>query len=133
MKILAAIVLATLIPAMTLADTNPATVDSAKSWLAVLDAGNYGQSWNAASSLFRGRISQAQWETAVRSARTPLGAVVKRAVASVDLATTLPGAPDGHYAVIKFDTTFANKAAAIETVIMMMDGGTWKTAGYFVR
>jgi hypothetical protein len=62
-----------------------------------------------------------------------MGRVTARYIASVNFASTLPGAPDGHYAVITFDTKFANKAAAVETMAMVMDGGSWKAAGYHVR
>jgi hypothetical protein len=47
---------------------------------------------------------------------------------------SLPGAPDGQYVVIKYDTTFANKAAAVETVTPMREAdGSWKVSGYFVK
>lgn len=41
--------------------------------------------------------------------------------------------PDGRYVVLTFDTKFANKSAATETVAMVMEGGNWKPAGYHVR
>ena len=78
-------------------------------------------------------ISQAQWEKAVQAALGPLGMLVSRSVASADFATTLPSAPDGQYVVVKFNTQFTNKTAATETVTMMLDNGSWKSAGYYVR
>lgn len=135
MKYLAAVVLALLISGTAMSadlDRQKATA-SAKSWLALIDAGNYAQSWKAASTLFKGHITGAQWESAVKAARGPLGPVMARNPAGIDFETTLPGAPDGQYAVIKFDTRFRDKAAASETVTMAMDGGNWKTAGYYVR
>ena len=135
MKFVAAVVLVFLIPVVALAadaDSQKAT-DGAKSWLALVDANDYAQSWNTASAFFQSRISQAQWEKAAQAARGPMGPVVVRDVTGVDFATTLPGAPDGQYAVVKFNTKFANKAAATETMTMVMDGGSWKAAGYYVR
>jgi hypothetical protein len=35
--------------------------------------------------------------------------------------------------VLQFDTSFADKAAAIETVTATLDGGSWRAVGYFVR
>jgi hypothetical protein len=35
--------------------------------------------------------------------------------------------------VVTFDTKFANKAAAVETVALARDRGSWKAAGYYVR
>lgn len=135
MKYLAAILLALLMPVSALAanaDSQKAA-DAAKSWLALIDANDYAQSWNAASTLFQSHITASEWEVAAKAARGPMGPLVVRNVASVNFASTLPGAPDGQYAVVTFDTKFANKAAAVETMAMAMDGGSWKTAGYHVR
>jgi hypothetical protein len=135
MRYIAAIVLALLIPVAAWAveaDTQKAT-EAARSWLALVDANDYAQSWKSASTLLQSHVTEAQWESAGKAARDPLGPVVARNVASVDFTATLPGAPDGQYVVVQFDTKFANKAAATETIAMAMDGGSWKTAGYHVR
>jgi len=35
---------------------------------------------------------------------------------------------------MQFDTSFANKKAAIETVTPMLDtDGTWRVAGYYIK
>jgi len=128
-----AIAMMLLLPVAALgADTQKAT-DDAKSWVELLDAKDYPQSWNAASAFFQSHISEAQWEKAVQTALGPLGTLVSRSVASADFATTLPGAPDGQYVVVKFNTKFTHKAAATETVTMMLENGSWKSAGYYVR
>ena len=127
-----AIVVMLLLPVAALgADTQKAT-DAAKSWVELCDANDYAQSWNTASIFFQSHILQVQWEWEVQLARGPLGMLVSRSVASADFATTLPGAPDGQYVVVKFNTKFTNKAAATETVTMMLDNGSWKSAGYYV-
>ena len=47
---------------------------------------------------------------------------------------TMPGAPDGEYVILQFDTSFADKKAAIETVTPMKDkDGKWRVAGYFIK
>lgn len=107
---------------------------AAKSWLALTDGGKYGESWDNASSLFKGAVSKADWEKAVKSVRSPLGAVKARKVKSATFTRTLPGAPDGEYVVIQFETQFENKAAAIETVTPMRDkDGAWRVSGYFIK
>jgi hypothetical protein len=46
----------------------------------------------------------------------------------------LPGAPDGEYVVIRYDTQFEHKAHAVETVVPMRErDGSWKVSGYFVK
>jgi hypothetical protein len=55
-------------------------------------------------------------------------------VKSKEYATSLPGAPDGEYVVIQFETSFENKNDAVETVTPMKDeDGKWRVSGYFIR
>jgi Protein of unknown function (DUF4019) len=106
----------------------------ARAWLALVDAGRARESWEAAASLFRGAVTVAQWEARMAGFRPPLGAVVSRARKTERLATQLPGAPDGEYAVLEFATSFANKRSAVETVTPMRDAdGQWHVSGYFIR
>jgi hypothetical protein len=51
----------------------------------------------------------------------------------VTKAKSLPGAPDGDYEVVQFQTRFANKAAATETVVLSREATGWKVDGYFIR
>ena len=107
---------------------------SATSWLALVDEGKYGESWDAAASLFRIAVTREKWATAAGAVRGPLGKLVSRKLKSAQHETKLPGAPDGEYVVLQFATTFEKKAAAVETVTPMLDtDGTWKVSGYFVR
>lgn len=107
---------------------------AAEAWLALVDAGNYAQSWTDASTLFRRAIDQAGWEKALTGVRTPLGSVVSRSLKSAKYATSLPGAPDGEYVVIQYDTSFTNKRNAVETVTPMKEpDGSWRVSGYFIR
>ncbi len=49
---------------------------AAEAWLALVDAGNNGQSFSEAAALFRGTLDQAGWERAVHGVRDPLGKVI---------------------------------------------------------
>jgi hypothetical protein len=107
---------------------------AALAWLTLVDAGNYAQSWNTASTLFRQQVSQPQWQSAAATARDPLGALKSRSLLSATLARTLPGAPDGEYVVIQFTSSFEHKATAVETVTPMKDrDGAWHVSGYFIN
>lgn len=111
-----------------------AAVKAAEQWLAMVDAGQYAESWQAAAPYFQNAISSEQWQAALTSARTPLGALVSRTQASGVAHTSLPGAPDGKYFVIQYRTTFANKQNAVETVTPMQGpDGTWKVSGYYIK
>ena len=107
---------------------------AASGWLALVDAGRYGESWNQAASLFQRQVTAEQWKTALTNVRQPLGALVSRKLASARHANSLPGAPDGDYVVIVFETVFENKKAAVETVTPMKEkDGSWKVSGYFIK
>jgi hypothetical protein len=107
---------------------------SADAWLALVDAGNNAQSFNEAAALFKGTIDQAGWERAVRGVRDPLGKVISRTLKTAKYSRTLPGAPDGQYVVLKFDTHFEKKPGAIETVTPTQEpDGRWRVSGYFIK
>jgi hypothetical protein len=59
--------------------------------------------------------------------------VLSRKVSSKQLTHELPGAPDGTYVVLTFDTRFEHKERGVETVTMMLDDGRFRGAGYFIR
>jgi hypothetical protein len=106
---------------------------SGEAWLALIDNAKYAESWKEASSYFRGRVPEKQWVEMVKGVRAPLGKLVSRKQQSITFAKSLPGAPDGSYAVIVFRASYANKASAIETLTLMVDGDKWRAAGYFIR
>ena len=107
---------------------------SAESWLALVDAGKYGDSWDQAATIFKGAVTKADWQTKVGAVRAPLGKLVSRKVKSAQFSKTLPGAPDGEYVVIQYDSTFEHKQSAVETVVAMLDkDGQWRVSGYFIR
>ena len=107
---------------------------AADRWLKLVDNGDYKQSWMTASTIFKNAVTEAQWARQVGSVRKPLGALVSRKLKSAQYATILPGAPDGKYVVIQYDSVFQNKSAAVETVTPMLDkDGQWRVSGYFIR
>ncbi len=118
---------------MAAADQSQQVTDAARNWHTLIDTGKYAQSWDEASKLFRERVTEAQWVTEVKAAREPLGAAELRTAPSVHFAASLPGAPNGQYAILQFHSTFEHKRGAVETITMMVEEGTWKLAGYFIK
>jgi hypothetical protein len=106
---------------------------AADQWLKLVDSGAYDQSWQTASEMFKSKVSKEQWEKAVQTTRSPFGQVLSRRVKKATYADHLPGAPDGDYVVIQYETSFEHKKAAVETVTPMLDNGEWKVSGYFIR
>ncbi|MDD5697445.1 MAG: DUF4019 domain-containing protein [Victivallaceae bacterium] len=111
-----------------------AAVDAAENWLALVDGGQYSASWDQAAALFKNAVTKEQWIQALEAARKPLGKNVSRKLKSAHYCSSLPGAPDGKYVVIRFITAFANKKSAIETITPMLDkDGKWRVSGYFIK
>jgi hypothetical protein len=123
-------------PALLKADeaSEGKALEAAKKWLTLVDKGEYGKSWATAAGYFKGAVAENQWEQAVTAVRGPLGKVISRKVKSRQYATSLPGAPDGEYVVIQFDTSFEKKKSAVETLTPMKEkDGSWRVSGYFIK
>jgi Protein of unknown function (DUF4019) len=70
----------------------------------------------------------------VAPVRDPLGKVLSRTLKSATYTTSLPGAPDGEYVVIQYDTSFEHKKSAVETITPMLDKDDhWRVSGYFIK
>jgi hypothetical protein len=111
-----------------------AAVSAAAKWLATVDAGKYAASWQETAEFFRNAVKPEQWEQSMQAVRKPLGKLISRKVQTKIYKTSLPGAPDGEYVVIQFETSFENKKTAIETVTPMMDkDGKWRISGYYIK
>jgi hypothetical protein len=107
---------------------------SARAWLVLLDRHDFDKSWEKAGEAIRAAVSQKEWTAKLSVTLGPLGKVGSRGVKSAEYATTLPGAPDGEYVVLKYDTGFENKQAAVETVVLGKEpDGLWRVSGYFIR
>lgn len=114
-------------------DVRPAQA-AALEWLGAIDAGRYGESWDAAAPTFKGVITRPDWEKQLVALREPLGAPVARKLRSATYSTTIPGAPAGEYVVIVYDTHFGKRPGTVETITpTRQPDGTWKVSGYFLR
>ena len=113
-------------------DTIPAT-DAARAWLAVVDAGRYGESWKMSAEVFRNALPQSQWETMVASVRGKVGNVVLRKPLSVKYARDLPSAPPGEYVVIQYTTRFDTGIFTETVTPMKQPDGSWKVSGYYIK
>ncbi len=111
-----------------------AAVASSQKWLSLVDTGKYAESWDEAAEYFKNAILKQKWLESMEAFRKPLGKLISRKLKSKQYATTLPGAPDGEYVVIQYETSFENKNSAIETITPMLDkDGKWRVSGYYIR
>jgi hypothetical protein len=120
-------------PAIPATAMSPTPDDRAKQWLTLVDDSNYADSYKQMGNLATGKISADAWTQKVSAERVPLGAMSSRNLKDVKMSKTMPGAPDGQYAVIRYDSAFAHKAAAVETVTLVSDKDGWSVVGYFIN
>ena len=106
--------------------STPAPDDRARQWLVLVDDKNYAQSWSEAAKAFQSHQKPEAWAKDAAATRAPLGAVASRGLKSIDLSR-------GNTAVIRYDTVFAHKAAAVETVSLAFENGSWSVTEYSVN
>jgi len=84
--------------------------------------------------MFKAHVSREQWQSMLYATRDPLGKMLSRKLKSATYTKTLPGAPDGEYVVIQYESSFEHKQSAVETVTPMLDkDGKWRVSGYFIK
>ena len=115
-------------------DDEKDALQAAEEWLMLIDASDFGASWDNAAAMFKNAITKEQWEKAIRPIKSAIGDIISREMKSAKYTASLPGAPDGEYVVIQFSTSFTNKKSAIETVTPMKDpDGKWRVSGYYIK
>jgi hypothetical protein len=135
-KIIAILVAAVLWSQVALAASSSGETDAAassQSWLELIDTKDYGGSWDKASTLFQGGVGKQRWQDMVKSVRERLGDLKSRKFEDATLTKSLPGVPDGDYAIVRFQAVFEKKADAEETITLVREGNAWKAGGYCIR
>ena len=78
--------------------------------------------------------SNEQWTEKLKASRAPLGKVASRKLKTATYKTSLRGAPEGKYVVIRFNSSFENEKEVIETITPMLDkDGQWRVSGYNIK
>ncbi len=123
------------VPALAAPATSMTTSpdDRAKQWMTLIDDQNYADAYQQMGAVARGKIAADSWTQKIRGAREPLGAMSSRALKDVKMTKTLPGMRDGQYTTVRYDSTFAHKAASVESVTLVSENGGWSVIGYFIN
>lgn len=107
---------------------------AAKSWLAVVDGGQYAESWGQMSASAQSRVKKPEWISYLKRIRTPLGNVLSRKFKDATYIKNPAGSPAGIYEVLHYITNFENMRPADETVSMVLGKGKkWHAFSYQVR
>jgi hypothetical protein len=111
-----------------------AAQSAADVWLAIVDDARYEPAYLSTAGIFQKLVGKEQWVKIATAGRALVGKVRVRNVKDSKFSTTMPGAPDGQYVVVHYDTAFEKKPGAVETVTVVLDAdGQWKVCGYFIR
>ena len=114
-------------------DNLTAATNAAQQWLALVDSGQYANSWEQAASFFKEKVTKSEWESALNRVRAPLGKMESREFKAAQYETKPPGAPEGKYFILQYRTKFAG-GKMIETITPMLDkDGMWRVSGYFIK
>jgi len=109
-------------------------IEASQKWLKLIDAGRYGDAWDGGAAPLKKSVTRKGFIDGIGEARKPFGAVKSRTPGRFARAHELPGGPQGDYALISFDTRFANGKQAEEQVIWLLESGdNWRVSGYFIR
>ncbi len=104
-----------------------AVLSKIESWLALMDSGNYAQSWEVGSRSFRWAVTKGDWMEALEKVRRPLGKIISRKLVSTKYSAL------GNRFEAKFDSSFDGLKSTAETLVFTRQwNGEWKPAGYLI-
>jgi DNA-binding CsgD family transcriptional regulator len=109
--------------------TESTVTNTARDWLALVDAGRWADSYAGTTATFRTQNTVEAWRAASEKVRVPLGPVQSRTL--LDEQDT-PAPPNG-YRTVRFRTDFARKRGVIETLSLEQDGKAWRIAGIYIE
>ncbi len=119
--------------------TSPAEVHQARAaeahareWLAQIDAGDYGGSWETAARLFQARVTKEEWEARVWRERPSVGRPRDRELVAARYTAALPWEPPGEHVFVQYRIE-AGGRASVESLTMRLDAEQWKTLSYLIR
>jgi hypothetical protein len=102
----------------------------AESWLPLLDAQEYGKSWEELSPIVKRTLRKEHWEIALTELRSPLGKLESRTFFSVEYIRSVKGYPKREGALVRFMSHFEN-GSTLESVHIIHDkDGKWRVTTY---
>lgn len=104
----------------------------AREWLAQIDAGDFGGSWETAARLFQARITKEEWEILSWRVRPSTGRPRRRELVAAKYTATVPWEPPGEHVFIQYRIE-TPEGSVVEMLTMRLDAEEWKTLTYNVR
>lgn len=113
-----------------LADEKADATASAEAFLAQIDAGQYEQAYKGAAKVLAQQVDVTKFGQGIEAAKQQVGARSSRKFDSATLHNSLPRAGEGTYYMVKWTSSFANLPSGKEIVMVSLEEGVWKLAGY---
>jgi len=109
-------------------------IDASTKWLALLDSGKMGEAWDVASPYLKKQVTRKRWVDGLRDMRKPFGKLQSRSPEKFARAHEMPDAPQGDYAIVEFQSTFAQGKRATEQIVWIFGSDeVWRVSGYYIR
>src|ERR1700678_407628 len=95
-------------------------------FLGYLDHGRYADSYAYTGILIRNQLDREAFATQVEKDRAGTGTIQSRELVDASYTTTLAGAPEGQYVVLRYHSSFANRPDTVETLTLAFAKGYWR-------
>jgi len=119
--------------ALTLSADDEAPRGVALQWLRVVDSGNYEDAALMISGYARGSQDWVNYFATRRSVLATLGRLNKREILEIKHAAVVPGDSQVRdHAIIRFNSVFERRAAALEEVVLVKIGCCWEVGDYSI-
>jgi hypothetical protein len=116
------------------AEAEQKAVAAAEPWLALLDRGEFSQAWEIAANPLKKQTGRREFIRIIGDKRKPFSKATSRQLESKRYATTLTGAPQGQYVILKYRVPYGHNKSAVETVVLMLGNDKkWRVSGYQIE
>lgn len=94
------------------------TISQAEEFLSLLDDFHFDKIWQSTTPLFRALHDKTAWEHEQRTLRLAYGPNLERHFKRINFRTSFYHMPDDNYVIVQFNSTFAYKSRAFETIVL---------------
>jgi hypothetical protein len=108
-----------------------AAINSARYWIALIDSGQFDQSWQIATAEFKANVTQRQWRIGLEQIRVPYGRVKSHKIKSSRLSQRVTKGQRQKKCVVEFTTLFENQDTTTEFVTLLLDDTKWNVSAYY--
>jgi hypothetical protein len=113
------------------AEAKEAARDAASEWLDLTDAGEFGASYDAASSFMQDQVDRKKWVQMGEKVSDQVGELQSRDFMQAQYRESIPQAEGGPFVVLMYSSQFSSGPFR-EAVVAVKEEDAWKVAGYQV-